>query len=159
MTARSAAFVLGEPAPGVLWGGVPGRQRATQSGRAADLDAAGAQRLGPAGQTEVPAGEGQRVRDGHDEVVAEAGVEVADLGRAFREQHPRSDVTAALLELEPDHQPAAGNPVVAQGVATPGEQHEAGIGVFGTDLGPVLGPDGDGLEYAGWRPARGASVR
>ena len=37
--------------------------------------------------------------------------------RAFLEQHPRSDVTAALLELEPDHQPAAGNPVVAQRVA------------------------------------------
>ena len=68
-----------EPAPGELWGGVPGRQRVTQSGRAADLDAAGAQRPGPARQTEVPAGEGQWVRDGHDEVVAEAGVEVADL--------------------------------------------------------------------------------
>src|SRR4029450_10484357 len=77
------------PPAGVrLRAGVPGREGPAQGPRPAHLDLPGPQGRPPADPPQVPTGEGQRVVDGHHQVVAEPGIDPADLGLPPLDHHP-----------------------------------------------------------------------
>ena len=111
------------------------------------------QRRRPPDPPHVPAGEGQRVVDGHHQVVAEAGVEAADLHLPPLGQQPEAHPPGLADELEAHHHPPVGEQVAAEERLRPGPQHDVGVGVLAVHLRPALGPAADGLQHPGQVPA------
>ena len=129
--------------------GVPGRQGLAQRPRPGHGDPAGPQRRRPLDPPHMPAGEGQRVVDGHHQVVAEAGIEAADLDLPPLGQQPQAHPPGLAGELEPDHHPPVREQVAAEERLRPGPQHDVGVGVLAVHLRPALGPAADGLQHPG----------
>jgi hypothetical protein len=81
----------------------------------------------------VPAGERQRVGDRHHQVVAEAGIDAAELDLAPLDEHPDPHPPPQRREVEAGHHPPVGQQVALQELLAPRPEDDAGVGMLGRD--------------------------
>lgn len=125
---------------------VPCRKGATEVARPAYLDAAGMQGGRPSHQPEVPAREHEPIGHHHDNVVAEARIDAADLAVAPFDKKPVLHPPPALMELEPDHHSPVGEQIAAQIGPAPRPQDVIGLRVFVCQFRPLFGSTAERIQ-------------
>ena len=117
---------------------VPGREGAGQCSGTSQLDRPGSQGVTPPELAQVPAGEHHRIVDDHDKMFVAAWVLLADLGVAPLDKQPAAAARARQGGVvEADQDPALRQPVAIEEEGRPHPQHDAGVGLFGGQVGPL----------------------
>lgn len=122
---------------------VPGGKGAGPRRRAVHLDRPRAQCVAPRELSEVPPGERRGIVYHDDQIFLPAGVLLADFGVAVLDQQPAAGSGAGPRisgVVEADEHSALGKALPSQAARRPRPQHDAGVRVFGRQLGPSGAP-------------------